>query len=584
MFNFEDFKTYMIDLYDEDWIDAFRKNAVKIMHRYYTANGAGVEYEEYYSTFNAQILDHIGVRVDPISTKPAISYQSKLYMTDANILKLATALNAIVGISVDEIRLVLSDMLRSKREQNEIAAVNNRNPMFDKTIFHQALEAILEHEGYVLDFELMEFKKVVSMNGTGNPIYSTITEDVLYKVVEANENARAINLDVKPMVKEIMSYIAYYKECMKIKALGEIIESTNYNPEYSKFFPQFAKLVHEAYNAVEPLDVFTIGLAQAYWVMKRLMRELTTYNDLTLTFRGAQGIGKGFLVNVMFGTVLGKFYNPSAKISDIVDERWTPALGNMILVNIDEADVGGNGFMSEKAMAPLKSRITNNVFTFRPMHTNNTSEVKKKASFISTSNFHIYEVMNDSSGMRRFLEFNSKNVNQQRFDEVKVAQIKEWAFKAFQSIDENRDKGYWDLESETGKKITAIQETYVTKPAIVDFCEQLIVDPEMKFTECMDLNSLYAEYEEYCSEQKVSEKYRITKKNFRRKIEDIVEGCSKTHGNVHRFCVKLEKPEFTTGGFRLADKQPNASEMASIIKASPKTVAVADDDMSWAEG
>lgn len=545
MFNFDEFKNYMVDLYDEDWLDAFRKNSTKIMQRYYTANGNDEVFEEYYSTFNANILEHIGVRIDPLSTKPAISYQSKLYITEASVLKLATALNAIVGISVDDIRIVLSDMLRTKKEQDEIAAVNSRNPMFDKSIFEQALGDILKHEGYVLDFELMDFKKIVGYDVNKNPIYSTITENVLYSVVEANENARALNMGVKPMVKEIMSYIAYYKECAKIKALGDIIEATKFNPKYAKFFPQFAKLVHETYNAAEPLDVFTIGLAQAYWNMKRLMRELPTYNDLTLSLRGAQGIGKGFIANVMFGTVLGKFYNPSAKISDIIDERWTPALGNMILINIDEADVGGGvGYLNEKAMAPLKSRITNNVFTYRPMHTNSTCEIRKKASFISTSNFHIYETMNDSSGMRRFLEFNSKNVNQQRFDEAKVAQIKEMAFIAFQSIDENRDRGYWNLESEIGKKITAIQETYVTKPAIVDFCEQLVVDTSMSFSDCMLLDDLYAEYEDYCTEQRVSEKYRIGKKNFRRKVEDIVEGCTKTRSNVHKFCVKSTKPEF----------------------------------------
>ncbi len=319
-----------------------------------------------------------------------------------------------------------------------------------------------------------------------------------------------------------------------------------------------------------------------YWCMKRLTRELSTHNDLTLTFRGAQGIGKSYLVNAMFGSVLGKFYNPSAKISDIIDDRWTPALGNMILVNIDETDVGGSStYMSDKGMSPLKSRITNTVFSYRPLGTNNVVEVRKKATFISTSNFHIYEIMNDSSGMRRFLEFNSKNDSQERFDYKRVAKIKELALRAFQSIDENRDQGYWDIKSETGRKISEIQETYITKPEIVSFVESLEFDNDMSFADCISLNDLYAAYEEACREAKVQDKYRVSKKNFRRKLEDIKDGCTKMQGNVWKFKFKL--PSLFT---YTEPKQASTADRLREIKSSvsTKTIELAPDDEWMKEG
>lgn len=549
MHDFNTFKQYMQTTFGANWLNTYKANPTSFQMMYFTTNNLGAQssFEDFFKDFDYLIILDLGVKVDDISSVPQLMYSGTLFKTDAQVLKLAGKITELTGITLDSSRRILANMLNNKK-------LANQNPTFDKSMFQSALDEIFAHEEFVLDFELMNYKKLIGKNADGSEVYTTITHDILTNVVTTNENARALNNDVRPMAKELMGYIKYYNDNLKHQALSEIIENTKYNPAYEEFFPKFAKYVHETMNIAEDIDVFTVGLAQTYWLIKRLSRELPTYNDLMLTFRGEQGIGKSFILGSLFGGVLGKFYNSSAKVSDIIDERWTPALGNMLLVNIDEIDLGnGSKHMNGKSMAPLKARLTNTVFTYRPMGTNSVVEVKKKALFISTSNFHMYETMNDSSGMRRFLEFNSKNEKQQRFDHERTAKIAQLSLKAFQSIDENRDRGYWDLGSEAGKKISAIQETYVKIPLLNEFvAERLEYQDDMKFEDCIGFDRLYDDYCDYARDMGEKSDYLVTKRNFRSKMEDIIPNCTKMSARVYKFKFNYkkifgyeERPSFT---------------------------------------
>lgn len=492
------------------------------------------------------------VKVDKLTNQPNVIYCGTLYKTDNQISKLSTILENITMIDSGAIRAILIEMLNLRKEELKNEENATRNPVFDKSMLHDSLDNILKHENYKLDMALMAYKTVVGIDANGNEIYSTVTFDVLHTAIATNENARAINLAVKPLTKELVEYIKYYNNTVKTKALAEIIDNTKYNPAYDDFFPKFAKYVHETMNIAEDVDVFTVGLAQLIWNIKRLTRELPTYNDLIISIKGEQGIGKGYMVNSIFGSVLGAFYAPSTKLSEILDERRKPALANMLLMNIDEGDVGGSGFYDSKNMAGFKSIITNDYLTHRPLYTNQEVTVRKKVSFISTSNHSIHEVMNDSTGMRRFLEFNSKNARQQRFDYERTTKIAQLSLKAFQAIDETRDYGYWDLKSETGKKITAIQDAYVKKPLLDEFlAERLDYVADIKFADCITLDRIYDDYCNYAREMNENSKFLITKRNFRAKIEAIIPDCTKMSARVYKFKFVYKKinaedcPSFT---------------------------------------
>lgn len=534
MFDFNEFKEYMVDLYEEDWMINFKTNPEKFKNKYFNKLDTDIEYDEYFESFNMDIIKHLGIKLDTVVNTPQIIWDGNTYKTDANIIKLSNKVSEKTGINMDDIRVILMGMINSKKQEN-------KNPVFDQGFFIDAFNRIMDHEKYILDFELMEFKKVIGIDSNGRDIHTVITHDILNNTVTVNENARALNEETKSMSKEIMAYIEYAKNNIKTNALSKLVNDFIYDPQLEGFFEKFAKQVHSVYNCQEDLDVFTILLKQHYWQLKRRAMGKSVHNDIMLTFRGAQGIGKSYLMDALFGSVLGKFYNPSGKLSDICDERWTPALGNMLMVNIDETDSGAVGKLGGKGMASIKRVITNEIFTYRPMATNTTVEVRKKATFLSTSNFHIYEIMEDESGMRRFFEFNSKNEKQVRFDYDIVAKLKTVAMKAFKSVDETLEHGYWDINTETGKKITEIQSTYVNKSSLEDFIDtQLEYDQDMLFKDCMTHDHLYEEYKEYSKNEGVQINYIISKKNFRRKMEDTLYDCTRMQARVYKYKVRLK--------------------------------------------
>lgn len=436
--------------------------------------------------------------------------------------------------------LDMIDALLMKIEKEMTA---NQKPEYDKSSFSNALNRIMEHEKCILDFELMEYKKIVGFDNKGEPIGITVPYNELVDAICANEDARSLNTGDKNISKELLTYMKYHNNNLRNDALGSLITDLRHIPEYAGFFDQFAKELHSVYNCKEDLDIFTTLCKQHWWQIKRRAMGRSVHNDVMLTFRGAQGIGKTYLINALFG-ILGKFINKSAKLDDICDERWTPALGNMLLVNIDETDTGKLGKMHGKQMGTVKRLMTNDIFTYRPLGTNSTVEVHKKATFISTSNFHIYEIMEDESGMRRFFEFNSLNELQSRFDYARVARLGANAMKAFQSIDEDLEYGYWDINSEVGRKITEVQSTYVTKSPIQDFIDTLLEFlPDATYAECMSIDKIYSMYTEYSKAQGVKDNYLITKKNFRRKMEDTVYDCTKMSHNIYKFKFEVKRAD-----------------------------------------
>lgn len=553
MHNYNSFKDYMKSMFGDAWISTYKANPSSFKQMYFTASnlGATTTFDKYYENFNMNIILDMGVKLDELSNTPQYIYAGSIYKTDNQIMKLATKIYELSGVTIDESRAVLSSMMNSKK-------LANQNPTFDPSIIVNELNEILDHENIVLNFETSSYARVVGKDGNGRDIMNTLNPTDLNSIISVNQYAKKLNTDNAVDAKILVGLLQYNAIQIRDNKLKGLLEDLQYNEKNADFADKYFKTWHEVMEVKESLPVFITMMKHFTWQIKRRMMERPTFYDIMVSLYGNQGIGKSFLVNGTYGSVLDRFYNASISLDNLMDERWTVALNTQFLMNIEEMDSGKMGNISGKNLAMIKKVITGSEATYRPMGTNTTQSVKIKTSFISNANFHIYDIINDESGMRRFIEFNSAIEKGRQLDHNIVAKLIEFAPKMFTSINENLEKGYFNPTSEVGLEVARIQESYVKKPAINEFAESLEYDRDMKYGECMEMDAIYALYESYCSDQRVDAKYRTTKKNFRKKMEDLVDGCTKVQGNVYRFCVKSKEHEYQSIAPAREAKAPSA--------------------------
>lgn len=424
--------------------------------------------------------------------------------------------------SIKEVVTTLAEILDANRAKEKEAEQrkNAKGLIFDKESLMEALNDILEHEGITLDIGSMRYVRQIGINKDGVIRYETLDPTDFQTIVATNALARKTNTGEGVDGKLLLSVIEYAKTKARQAKLDELVSTIEHREELEGFADSFFKTMHSTLSIKQDLDVFQTLMKHFVWQVKRRIIELPTHNDIMLSFYGKQGIGKSYVMNLIFGGILGKFYNSSISLDNLMDERWTKALNTQFLMNIEEMDVGKIGFISGKNLALIKKVITGSEASYRPMGSNNIQTVMIKTSFISNANFHMFDIINDESGMRRFFEFTLGIEEGKRLDYDAVKELGEMSLKMFQSIDERLDKGYWSINSEVGSKIADIQKTYIKKPAHIEFFELFENIPDMKFEDCISHDDIYDEYIRYAKSQGIKETYIIAKNRFKSKILD----------------------------------------------------------------
>lgn len=144
-----------------------------------------------------------------------------------------------------------------------------------------------------------------------------------------------------------------------------------------------------------PLDLAI--MKHFLWQVKRRAAGLPVEHDLMPVFTGLQGSGKSNAIKKLL-SVLNELAIP-IRASLLTDERHAPALARSLVGFWDEME-GARGANLEA----LKFTLTADKITYRPMATNRVVEIPRLMSFIAASNFDLEEMIQDTSGNRRFAE------------------------------------------------------------------------------------------------------------------------------------------------------------------------------------
>lgn len=435
----------------------------------------------------------------------------------------------------------------------------------DKSVSSYTQEAAIEEISAIMDYNKFDFnirtmnyvRTLNKLDRNGEKIKISVSYTDVVDAIEAAIEAAKINNGGKYYftTKALMAIMKDSTNRIVRRKQDLITESITFDKSVT-IQKEWLTRLHKEYQIEQEFEIFEVMMKHFCWQIKRKMMDLSTQNDILLSFHGSQGIGKSFLFNNIFSTVLNDFYTPGATLQSICDPNQTPALTSQFCMNIEEMATGGSesqNRLSEKDITILKKNLTGTTTTMRVFFTQKTETFRIRASFISTTNKHIYEIINDDTGMRRFFEFTSNRKDRMNTEEVKW--IIDNSIDFFSTLDEFNDMGYWNMNSEVGKKIAEIQKGYISS-SIVKYFNTICVRTDNLTTDGykkLSLSELYEEYNNYCIVNDVDPKFRTSRRNFKSKLEDTFgKDAVKNHSHIDSVwikeknaVIKEENPQFS---------------------------------------
>jgi hypothetical protein len=170
-------------------------------------------------------------------------------------------------------------------------------------------------------------------------------------------------------------------------------------------------------------------------------------------------------------------YSKNGNLSSLLTATDAKAMiGGKYLIDFQELALSkslqnNSGDLDAGAMAKIKAALTTETLDGREMYTTVNDVRRQSAVFVSSSNIHIYDVINDAGGMRRFWEFKF-NVDAKKDPTFYIAADEYWEdlIEVYRAIDENDPKGFYCSTNKYWSEMEETQSKYASMDAISNFC------------------------------------------------------------------------------------------------------------------
>lgn len=268
------------------------------------------------------------------------------------------------------------------------------------------------------------------------------------------------------------------------------------------FIDEFLRYIYDYLQIKEDYDVYEMIFKHWMWCLKRRMFSKPVIWHIWINFNGAQGIGKTQMLNRMFKFIEDFIITTNLRVMNDVDREYRKFTDNYVII-FDDLNSGENSdndiSLNDDAVDAIKQIMTQEVLSIRQFQTQEQNKVKNTFVPISTANKHLYDIIYDGDAMRRWFEFNCRRSKApESYDELNS--VLERFTEALRGIDENNDNGYWDRNSEVGKKIIEIQKHYIptntSTNTWIDYCH---VTPDFdRSQETAFMAPAYKQYITYC--------------------------------------------------------------------------------------
>jgi hypothetical protein len=173
-------------------------------------------------------------------------------------------------------------------------------------------------------------------------------------------------------------------------------------------------------------------------------------------------------------------YDATALLSKLLNPNdFKSMCRNKYLLDFQELSITNiknpkTNMIDENIVAQLKGIITTDKISGREMYMSIDSSERKTPIMVSSSNQHIYNVVNDASGMRRYWEFQMKPPKD--FDREFYLAANDYfdhILLLYQAIDENNDNGFYYPGAPEYENMRKIQDSYARENPFLTYCHRM---------------------------------------------------------------------------------------------------------------
>lgn len=244
-------------------------------------------------------------------------------------------------------------------------------------------------------------------------------------------------------------------------------------------------------------------MAHWLWLVKRNVYGFdVVHHIMPIITSPKQGGGKSTAVRKLVTPVEELMLE--LKVPQVVDERSFTLFTNYLVGFFDEMAGADKVEISD-----FKRNVTSSTLTYRPMRTNTQVKIPNICSFIGASNSQIYEIIKDTTGVRRFFAINALD----KLDHVAINTID--YIQLWKGINERRERGYFE---EVQIEVSAKQEEMQMKDEVLLFLEDYSIMPEGKDTVVVNGKQLYDEYVLHTKNAGI--RFQVTAQTFWKKLRD----------------------------------------------------------------
>ena len=301
---------------------------------------------------------------------------------------------------------------------------------------------------------------------------------------------------------DIENTILDFMRRQKEEAFMILADEIKYDKTKEGFVREYLKKIYDHFQVQEDFEIFYTIMCHWAWQIKRKINSEEVIWHIWPNLYGPTGTGKSYFINKMCA-VFEEFFVGPAKISDLLNEtKEIKKITDSFIVYFDELALNKKDVavfqenLSQDDINTLKSVLTASTLVTRVYGTQDQMKRDVTFSAISSANGHIYDVIFDAETMRRYFEFNCKRSTLATGEENRsLNEFLDKSIDFWKGINENRERGYWDPNDATGKKIWEIQKNYYptisTMMAMTEFFD-LEYDPKVKPIDA------YKIYQDWC--------------------------------------------------------------------------------------
>jgi hypothetical protein len=286
-------------------------------------------------------------------------------------------------------------------------------------------------------------------------------------------------------------------------ALKGISDSIAFDPKHEGYCDSWIHEMYKYFGIQQDENQFRMMLKHWAWQVKRRILNRSTKWEIVLNFYGPTGSGKTVAIEKLLKPL--EDFSCTTQIGNLLgSEKEVKKYSELYVIFLDELAVQKTKVIGEEGLTKddvnrLKQLITGKSDTVRIYGTQDQAKRRITASLIAAANNHIYDVIWDDQTMRRYYEFTCKPTTKQRTKED-YAEANKWLDRAvefWKGVDESLEDGYWDPDTELGKKVWLEQaDYYPTKSTVMSWASQFNLTKNPSATQ----SSLYASYSGWCRE------------------------------------------------------------------------------------